>query len=210
MLLADQNSNPIREDTLNTRKNSNANVKMLKSLALPGWGEHSLNYNTRGYIFNTTELLGWLSYAAFTFYGRKTRKDMKTYASENAQISISGKDKQYYADIGDYNTIYEYNDQMRRKGLIQSVYSVEENYWYWNNAGSREKFDKLRYKSNLALRNASLATTALLINRIISVIDVLFITEEGKKKKNTLQSHNFYADFTSGVNFQKISLNLRF
>ncbi|MCF7886316.1 MAG: hypothetical protein K9M80_07465, partial [Candidatus Marinimicrobia bacterium] len=156
---------------------SQARITLLKSIALPGWGEHSLGYNTRGYAFQGAEMLSWAAFAAFTFFGNAQEKTMRAFAAEHAGIDPTNKDKNYFADIGSYEDIYKYNAAMYRNRSVSLVYADREKYyWSWDSKDNRQEFDDLRYRSGIYLRNASLAATALLINRIVSVIDIMSLT----------------------------------
>jgi hypothetical protein len=152
-------------------------IVLLKSLILPGWGEHSLGYHKRGLAFNTAELVGWLGYAAFTLYSGQTRDDMKAFASDHAGINPAGKDNQYFTDIGNYMNIHDYNEQKRRYRQIEYIYDEERMFWAWDSKENKQEFDDMRLNSRLAKRNASLVVSALVLNRLISVIDIATITK---------------------------------
>jgi len=180
-----------------------ARLTLLKSLVLPGWGEHSLGYSTRAYGFNGTELLGWISYAVLQVYARGLEQNMITFAVKHAGIEPSGKDDAYLTDIGNYQNIYEYNDQKLRYRQTDLVYpDTEEYYWAWDSEKYRKRFDDKRYNTALMYRNASFALTALVVNRIISVIDVIALTRD-----RIAQPANFYTRVTSTPDKMTLSLN---
>jgi len=164
-----------KEEKLYTVQETRLNV--MKSVLLPGWGEHSLGYKKRGYFFNSTELLGWLSYAAFTLYSTQSREDMKAFATDHAGITPAGKDNQFYTDIGNYMNIHAYNDQKRRYRQIDRIYTEDEMFWAWDSEKNKQKFDDMRLNSRLAKRNASLVVSTLILNRLLSVIDIATLTK---------------------------------
>lgn len=163
-----------QEEKIYTVKETRINV--MKSIILPGWGEHSLGFKKRGYFFNSTELIGWLSFAAFTLYSNQTHEDMKAFAADHAGISPSGKDNQYYTDIGNYMNIHAYNDQKRRYRQVDRIYTEDDMYWAWDTEDNKKKFDDMRLNSRLTERNASLVVSALILNRLLSVIDIATLT----------------------------------
>ncbi len=180
-----------------------ARLTLLKSLALPGWGEHSLGYQTRAYGFNGAELLGWITYAVLQIYAQGLEKDMVTYAVKHAGIDPSGKDDAYLTDIGNYQDIYAYNDQKLRYRQTNLVYpDTEAHYWSWDSEKSRKHFDDKRYYTALMYRNASFALTALVVNRIISMIDVIALT-----KDRVVQSSGFYTSLRPTPYKITLSLN---
>lgn len=152
---------------------------LLRSMLLPGWGEHRLNYHQRGYVLNSTELLGWVTYAALLYFGKAAEKDMQAYAATHAGIDPRGKDIYYYTDIGNYTTLYEYNDQKLRYRQYASLYPDTDSYfWAWDSDAARRKFDGLRYDSQQRLHMASFALGGLIVNRIVSMIDVIALTKD--------------------------------
>lgn len=194
---------PLQEEFQLTR--NEARLTLLKSLVLPGWGEHSLGYNKRGYIFQGAELLCWTTYAAFIFLGKSKTKDMKAFAAEYAGVDPAGKDKDYFADIGKYDDIYQYNDARYRNRDLTLVYSdLDKYYWNWESEEKRKEFDDLRFNSGIHMRNATLATTALIINRVVSVLDIMSITSGHiESPEQRVRAH-----FTPGLETQKLSLSI--
>ena len=160
-----------------------ARKTFLKSLVLPGWGEHSLGNHQRGYGFNSAEILGWIAYAAFQIQGRTLKENMKTYAAEHAGVYPKGKDDDYFTDIGNYMNFIDYRDQKCRNRQYEALYPENAEYfWAWDSDNSRKKFDRIRVNSSTALRNSSFAIGALIANRIISVIDVMILTKDRIEK----------------------------
>lgn len=182
-------------------------LNVMKSIILPGWGEHSLGYKNRGYFFNSTELLGWLSYAAFSFYSTQTRDDMKAFAADHAGIIPSEKDNQFYTDIGNYMDIHTYNDQKRRYRQIDRIYTEDEMFWAWDAEENKQKFDDMRLNSRLAKRNASLVISTLILNRLLSVIDIATLT---KNKVQDPYSNDIEALIIPERDKTTMSINFRF
>ena len=156
---------------------SKARITLLKSLIVPGWGEHSLGFNKRGYIFNSSDIFLWITYAALRMQANALDKNMLAYATLHAGISPGVKDAVFYTDIGNYNTIYEYNEQKLRYRQVSAVYDESgEYFWAWDSESSRKEFDEIRLKGGVMKRNASFIVGALVVNRIISVFDIIVLT----------------------------------
>lgn len=180
---------------------------LMKSIILPGWGEHSLGHHKRGYAFNTSEMAGWLAFAAFTIYSTQTKDDMKAFAADHAGVNPSGKSNQYFTDIGNYMSIYDYNEQKRRYRQVNYIYDDEDKYWAWDSKANKNKFDKMRLNSRIAKRNASLVVTALVLNRLLSVIDIASLT---KGKIENPYSDDLDATFVPENEKMTMSINYRF
>lgn len=203
-LLFSQSKTTQPSDSFQLSRNQ-ARLTLVKSIVLPGWGEHSLGYHTRGFALQGSELLCWAAYAAFTFIGEARKKDMKAFAAEHAGVEPGDKNKEYFADISKYDNIYQYNEAMYRNRSISLVYSnADKYYWDWDNEDNRKDFDNIRFDSGVYLRNATLATTALIINRLVSVIDIMSLTGGKIKESNS----RVRASFQPGLISQKLSISI--
>jgi hypothetical protein len=164
-------------DPTETISQSRARGLILRSLILPGWGEHALNYQSRGYILNGSELTLWVSYFGLNFFAASVEQDMKALAAVHAGVDPQGKDLVYFTDIGNYSTLAEYNDQKLRYRQNNRVYP-ESWAWAWDSDASRRQFDKKRVYSQQLYRAASFMIAGLIINRIASIIDVVVLTKD--------------------------------
>jgi len=152
---------------------------LLRSLLLPGWGEHRLQYHSRGYLLNGSEALFWLAYAALHYYAVTQDENMRTYGTLHAGIQAQGKDHVFFTNIGNYASLYEFNDQKLRYRQFQAVYpDTPEYFWAWDSDAARHHFDRLRLRSAIARRNASFMITGLVVNRIVSMFDIVLLTRQ--------------------------------
>ncbi|MCK9483742.1 MAG: hypothetical protein M0R34_05215 [Candidatus Marinimicrobia bacterium] len=194
-------------DTLPKLTQGQARLLLLRSAILPGWGERHLGYVERSYSFNVSEIALWVTYLAFQWYGTAVENDMKAYAATHAGIDPKGKDQYYFTDIGNYDNIYEYNDQKLRYRTVNLLYPLTpEYYWAWDSESSRRSFDKSRIKSATALRNASFAIAGLVANRIISMLDIMVLTQ-GHLESRDLDIDSALRPTNDGLSF---SLNINF
>lgn len=159
--------------------NSQARGLLLKSLILPGWGEHSLQYRKRGYALNSAELSFWVGYIALSYYGRSVEKDMKAFAATHAGINPRGKDEYFFTDIGNYMNLYDYNEQKLRYRQFTSLYPENDEYfWAWDSKSSQKIFDEKRIESSSVYHAATFALAGLIINRVVSMIDIIALTRD--------------------------------
>jgi hypothetical protein len=181
--VAQTNQIPPQEDIrLDLMTQSQARVTLLKSLVLPGWGEHSLAKTRRGYLLNSVDALLWITFAALELHGSGLLADMKAYATTHAGIQPARKDDYFFTDIGNYDSIYEYNEQKLRYRQSAALYDQEDAFWAWDSEASRLEFDDLRVRGNTALRNAGFAIAGLVLNRIVSVFDIILLTRNRLEK----------------------------
>ena len=156
-----------------------ARTLLIKSIILPGWGEHSLGYASRGYTFNSSELCLWVGYTALIFLGQSMEQDMIAYAASHAGVDPAGKDNFYYTDIGNYSNIHDYNDQKLRYRQFDRLYPETDEYtWAWDSDDARQEFDQLRYNSQRMLHGATFVVGGLILNRLVSMIDIIALTKD--------------------------------
>ena len=88
---------------------------------------------------------------------------------------------QYAINVGDYDSLSEYNDAMLGKRLSDKVYPQGEGYdWIWESDSDRLKYrDMLRTSRDLD-KLGDFAVAGLLIHRIIGVINYTYLMNKGK------------------------------
>ena len=166
----------------------------IKSLALPGWGESKIGEHQRAKTFFITEAGIWLIY----FAGKKTSdlytNDYQAFAALHANVNISDKDYLYAVNIGHYDTIDDYNDTKERQRLVNDKYSDSGIFdWSWDSTENRILYDELRIKSVVYNKYAKFALGGLILNRIISFFDVLYLEREKiNLSLNTSKSYQNY------------------
>jgi len=138
------------------------------SLLLPGSGEwYAGNFQTGKYFMAADGAL-WLTYGGFTLQGRWIRDDARTFAGYHAGLSLEGKDEQYEVNIGNFNSIQEYNQAKLRNREFELLYSRGSFDWNWDDQANRVQYRSLRIKSDEMFQNSRFVVGALVVNRIIS------------------------------------------
>ena len=169
-----------------------------KSFILPGWGEKSLNNNVKGDAHLLSDLI---LFSSVFFCGNQYetyRNDYRIYGSDNAGVNWYGKNDLFAAHVGNYNSMEEFNNQqLLNFGPSAFTYSGESYYWDWNSDSViRNQYDTWRNKSELYDEAKGFLIAGMLLNRIISMINVLSI-----EKENKIES-NFYYNNNNNMNFQ--------
>ncbi len=203
----DNNENEIKEISDEMLSTSQARIILFKSLVVPGWGEHSLGNRKRGYAFNSSDITLWLLYAALKYYSDAEYSNMEAYAATHAGINPSDKDNIYYTDIGNYLNIYDYNNQKLRYRQTMKIYPENDNYfWSWDSDESRKEFDKKRLRTLTIRQNASFVLSGLIVNRIISAIDIISLTKDRVNRPD----REWAAIVSPGLDRISLSLNFSF
>ena len=171
----------------------------IKSLVLPGWGEFSLGNKSKGKIFLYAESLLVISAYSFNSLSNNYRTDYTAFAIQHADVNLSDKDYMFALDVGSSDNIHDFNDVKRRqRSLLMNVdsngnvireygheiYPEGTNYdWNWNSNSNRETFNTMRIHSINYEKYASFALAGMILNRIISLVDVMLLENSNEDSK---------------------------
>lgn len=147
---------------------------ILLSLLLPGLGEKSIGSHTSSKIFHSSESALWLSLIWNMKVKNWKKEDFEVFASANAGVDINGKDDLFFANIGGYNSIDDYNAARKRSRDPAGVYRGEEYSWNWSSNEARLKYKSIRFDSERAQLNIEYTIGFLIVNRIISVMNTSY------------------------------------
>ena len=191
-----------------------------KSLLFPGWGELSLNQNSRGQKLMAADIILWLT----VFNGKNLSKnydsDYRAFASEHADVNWSHTDYLFAVDIGYYEDLNDYNSAKARQRSLEmetdpngdlireyghSIYPENGNFfWEWDATSNRQSYNDMRVSSANWDKYANFAIAGLIVNRVISVIDVIYLERTGKS--TPIQSQII----TKGIDDLQIKLSFPF
>lgn len=182
------------------------------SAILPGTGELALGKTTRGAIMLSTDILVWSSFFALEKEKDNLTDTYKQYAVvyagaksgmpesyyQNLQNYISSDDFNRYEELfaRNYYLIYSYNPEGYEEYILANTYSDEES-WSWQNQTYQDHYKKLRRRTQKAKIYQNLSIGALVLNRVVSVIDVSLIN----KKSNRPLSIYFTPTSNNGLMF---------
>ena len=179
---------------------------VIKSVIIPGWGQKSLDYPYRAKIFNYLESGIILTIIGTSTYSNILKKNYISFASEHARLSSSGKDHKYWVDIGNYDSINDYNNEHLRNRDINDLYPVNNRWsWNWDSEANRKAFEDKRITSDQMQLFATFGFGALVLNHAISAIDVLYLKRLSVGKKMYI---NPYQNMYTGSVGYSIILNI--
>ncbi len=166
-----------------------------KSLLFPGWGELSLNQNSRGQKIMAADIILWLTVFNGKNLSKNYESDYRAFASEHAGVNWSHTDYLFAVDIGYYEDLNDYNSAKARQrsleletdlngGLIReyghAIYPENGDFdWQWDSDSNRKSYKDMRISSANWDKYANFAIAGLLVNRVISVIDVMYLEKTG-------------------------------
>lgn len=169
-----------------------AALGVLYSLLLPGMGELYANRYDAGKYFTIADGVLWSVFAGFNIYGNWQEKNYKSFAESKGGIVNNGKDADYYANIGNYLSIDEYNAAMDLQGSFNKVYDTSTHYWKWDSNDQRREYRNMWTSSEQAFNNERFAIGALILNRVISAINAVRLVNAYNKNLNQQISWNIY------------------
>ena len=162
----------------------------IKSAILPGWGEYELNKNSRGNFFITTEIIG-IALTTFSFVrSNNITTTYKSIAAEHANVVIDGKNHQFWVDIGNYDSQIDYNNEHLRWREFDNLYPNEANWnWDWDTESKRKEFEDFRIESDQLKLLGKFFIGGIVLNHIISAIDVYYLKNISLNEKINFSSH---------------------
>ena len=161
-----------------------------KSLLLPGLGEYNLNENNRSKNFFITEACLWLSFFG-SYYGNQWYTDnYMSFGNYHADINLdnipSNQLSMLIVHMSQYDNMEFFNETMDRQRRNDS-YSDESIYgWDWDNDNNRKKFNELRIKSANLKKINNFTISALIINRLVSFFDVIYLSDKKYKISSSI------------------------
>ncbi|MFZ5519332.1 MAG: hypothetical protein ACOY90_22055 [Candidatus Zhuqueibacterota bacterium] len=187
----------------------NRGKAFLRSLLLPGAGEHYLGHHTLAKSFFITEISLWVSFFSFRTYGNWLRDDAIAFAATHSGAQPDGKPSQFLVDIGNYSNVAEYNDAKQRMRQFDKVYTDDDYFWAWDSDINRHDFEQLRIASDRSYNRSVFVLGGIFANHIISAFDAVWRTRSYNKNIDKMNAGNVSLNVHTNYDRGEISLNLR-
>ena len=158
-------------------QNSNNLKPSIQSLILPGWGEASLG-SERAKYFYIGEAALWIFYSASVKSEKWYTSDYTAFAELHASVDMQGKPYLFAVNIGHYDNIQEFNQSRESQRKPEEKYYGNAYAWNWDNTENRIRFDEMRIKSALAGKSLRFAIAGMVLNRLISFFDVMYLNRQ--------------------------------
>lgn len=166
---------------------------ILASAIMPGWGETILGKKNEARAFFIIEGSLWASYLGFNYFGHKIEYSTRSFAVKHAEANPTRRDEEYFDNLeiyyssDDYNleierdaSYYYPNDPERQQEYIKENSYFDDDEWQWDTLSSQIYYWQRRRAGREDLRRASFMTGFMLINRIVSIINVVVFSEQTK------------------------------
>jgi TM2 domain-containing membrane protein YozV len=165
-------------------------LAILYSFLLPGMGELYAGNFSSGKYFTIAEGTLWGVYIGMDSYGYWLKNNYKSFAASAGGVITANKNADYYATIGNYNNIAEYNDAMALQGNFKKMMDPVSGYWSWQSTADRRNYRNLWVSGEQENNNLRFVVGALILNRVISAINAARLVAAYNKNQTADLSWN--------------------
>ena len=144
----------------------------LYSLVLPGIGELYVGEYGTGKYFTIAEGFLWVTLGSVHWYATWLRDDARRFATQHAGITTGGKEDRYFVDIGNFDNVYDYNEEVLRGRDEFKVYDPNSSFsWNWDSGLNRDHYRELRVSSEERFNDTRFVAAAIGVNHVLSAIN---------------------------------------
>jgi hypothetical protein len=154
-----------------TPPNNSGGSYFLSSLFIPGWGQYRQGRKNTALAFFGFELTMWSGIFAVKTYGQWLENDYRTYAILHADINPQGKNHAFYVNIGNYDSVDQFNQVQQLERDYDALYLSDEYYWRWDSPVNRGKFEDLRILSDSYQHSSMYFAGAIVLNHLVSAVE---------------------------------------
>jgi len=157
-------------------KKKNPALAILYSALLPGMGELYAGDYSLGKYLTIAEATFWGIYLGMNSYGNWKMDNYKAYAKTYGGVNLEGKDTDYFASIGEFKNIDQYNDDKALSRQFGEMYNTETDNWKWQSESERKTYRNMWLSSQHAFNNTRFVVGAMILNRLVSIINAVRVT----------------------------------
>ncbi|GAB4293011.1 MAG: hypothetical protein Kow0098_13610 [Ignavibacteriaceae bacterium] len=187
----------------------NTALAILYSLLLPGMGELYAGSYESGKYFTIAEGVLWGTFIGMNAYGNWQQDRYKSFAESDGQVNLNGKDEEYFAIIGAYQNIDEYNNEKALERNFDEMFDVQKYYWNWASNDKRKTYRDLWESSEQTFNDVRFVVGALIINRVVSIINAVRLISAYNNQAVEQISWDLSVGVENKINLPK-SLSLKF
>ncbi len=172
----------------------------MASILVPGLGQMIKGDNSKAQAFFVVEGAIWVSYFGFNHWGNRIDASARAFAIDHSGANPARRDDEYFDALEDYLSSNEHNLVVERQAslfypndpALQQEYIEAHSYfgedeWEWDGLDNRSQYWDKRREAREHERRASFMPGFAIINRIVSVVDVLLFTKQQKFGLETSQ-----------------------
>lgn len=143
----------------------------LRSMVLPGWGHQFIDKADwkRGQYHMAADAVMILSYLGLKSRVNYLEGNLETFALSKANADLSGRNREFFLAISNFDNLDEYNDfQLRTRNWNNLLSDTPENQWNWTVDGDRLEYQDMRERIDKNKNQLPALVTLMVANRVIS------------------------------------------
>lgn len=156
-------------------------LAILYSALLPGMGELYAGGYSSGKYFTIADGILWGGLIGVNAYAKSRENNYKSFAQAYGSVNVNGKDDKYFADIGNYLDIYQYNRRQELDRNFEDIYNEQTHYWKWSGQEQRSEYRAMWKSSEQWYNSSRFIIGALILNRIASIINAIRLVNAHNK-----------------------------
>lgn len=198
-------------NVFNTYEQASKSSKLATGLSvlLPGSGHQYLGRNKSAVAYLAVDIFSLFGAIYCGTYSSKLNTDARGYAALHAgAYGGNSKDTRFWTAVEQFDNFNSYNEAMRLNRDNKELYNDGTRYWSWNSEDERNEFGDIRKKASRFQLVSSICIGAMVLNRVVSVVDIR-ASSKYKVLKN-ISSVNFNASFNPDFKTTLLVMNAQF
>ncbi len=185
-------------------------MALLLSLVLPGAGEYYAGETTQARFFLGVEIAAWGALLFNNSYYNSLRSDYQAYAGVHAGVQTSGKDDQFWIDIGKFDDVYAFNEKRLQDRRVERLYDPRENGWQWDATDNRLTYDLKRLKASAIKDRRLIYASAIVLNHLVSAVNSIRLTRRHNSRLARGTEYRLFVDTPGSAPAVTLGLMARF
>ena len=146
---------------------------MLMSLAVPGSGHYYVDKNKSAYVYLAFDAAFVFGAVLFNNIANGRETEARSFAHMAAGIESAPSGEAYWRHVGAYMDAAQYNEAIElSRGSDDGLYTDPKAWWRWADESQQEEYNGIRQKARDLRVASSFFIGALVLNRLVSVVDL--------------------------------------
>jgi len=146
---------------------------MAMSIAVPGSGHYYIDRPKSAYAYLALDAASLFGALLFNGLANGREREARAFAHMAAGIENAPSGEAYWRHVGEYMGVEEYNEIVElSRGRDDGLYTDSKTWWRWADESQQDEYNGLRQKARNLKVVSSFFIGALVVNRIVSVVDL--------------------------------------
>jgi len=146
---------------------------MAMSIAVPGSGHYYIDKPKSAYLYLALDAASIFGAILFNSLANGRETEARSFAHMAAGIESAPSGEAYWRHVGAYMDAAEYNEAIElSRGGEDGLYTDSRAWWRWADESQQDEYNDMRQKARNMRVVTSFFIGALVVNRIVSVVDL--------------------------------------